>query len=372
MKSERAFALVDLIAAVSVVGVLLSLGIGTLGYSRDQSAVRADIADLRQIAQASAMYAESHDDRLFTFSWKPGEVPDTPNTELAIACSLLNPADFTAWNRVATFQQLDLVSRNSDFDQITPSVSTAPTGHTPFPLYNHLVLMHFMGESMPSEKFTSAGDRPRNYWHDNMDKYLENPQGARFVPPTTATKFRSTWRWPFSSSYMSGPSHYSNDIGSFGGGDEPPVTVERAANNSRWIMPRVPGVLGNRLMNEIAHPSLKVHMFDEYDRYTGQFGQYFGLEDSASVQVFYDGSAGRYATANSNYGFAPNRPDFGADTPDKPSKVYSYIPTTGWDPPGAAETIVPVYYDQTRGGLQGIDFSPGSIRKPVRAGIGGN
>ena len=84
-------------------------------------------------------------------------------------------------------------------------------------------------------------------------------------------------------------------------------------------MPNAPGVLGSRLMNEVAHPSMKAQMFDVYDRYTGQFGQYFGLEDSRSTQVFYDGSAGRHATASANYGFYPNNPTFGADTPDEGS-----------------------------------------------------
>ena len=82
--------------------------------------------------------------------------------------------------------------------------------------------------------------------------------------------------------------------------------------------------------------------------------------------MFYDGSAGRHATASANYGFYPNNPTFGADTPDEPAAMYTYIPVSGWDPPDAVETDVPVYYDQTRDGLQGIDFSPGSIRRPVR------
>ena len=363
-RSRRGFTLIELVLLMAVVCVLLSLGVGTLGYSRDQSSVRSDIADLREIAQASAMYSEDYQDRLFTFSWKPGEVPDTPNTELAIACGNLNPANSSHLLRAAVYQQLDIVSRNTEYEQITPTLATAPTSHTPYAFYNHLVLAHYLGESLPSEKFTSAGDRPLNYFHQHMDKYFENPQGARFRPPSSATNFNQLWRWPFSSSYMTGPSHYSNDIGSFGGLH--PITASRVNTTRNYVMPNTPGVLGTRTMNDVAYPSLKVQLFDEYDRYSGQFGQYFSLEDSASTQMFYDGGAGRNSTASSNYGFFPNRPDRGAHKPTEPSTFLTYIPISGWDPPDAAEDYLPVYYDQTRDGLQGIDFSPGSIRQPVR------
>lgn len=368
MRHRGGFTLVELAAVVAVACVLVSLGVGTLGYSRDQASVRSDISDLRQIAQASAMYAEGNQDRLFTFSWKPGEVPDTPNKELAIACGALNPFNSGDVSRAAVYQQLDLVSRNSDFEEIVPSLRIAPVGHTPFPLYNHLVLMHYMGESMPSEKFISAGDRARGYWLDNTEKYLADPLSSKYLPPTSSTSFSQLWRWPFSSSYVTGPSHYSNDYGSLSN-NPIPRTVARASNHRIWIMPTTPGVLGDRRMSEVAHPSLKVQMFDDYDRYTGQFGQYFGFDDSASTMVFYDGSAGRFSTASANYGFEPNNPDRGADMPDDPtsSDLYTYSPIAGWDPPGASSMVIPARYDQTRNGLQGIDFSPGSVRRPVRS-----
>lgn len=124
---------------------------------------------------------------------------------------------------------------------------------------------------------------------------------------------------------------------------------------------------GNRDTSEIAYPAQKVMLFDEFDRYTGPHGQFFGFEDSRSVMVFYDGSAGRFATSAAAYGFNPNDPDRGADTPDQPSDTYFYSPISWWDPPGSVGTIVPVRYDQTRDGLRGIDYQRGSVRRPVRS-----
>ncbi len=358
MRSQRAFTLVELLFVMLVVGALLAVQAVAVASSRDQSSVRSDIADLRLIAQASAIYSDTYDDRLFTFSWRPGEVPVTPNKELAQACAVLNPSTISSELRAAVYQQLDLVTRNSEFEQLDPVLANTPSGHTPYVLYNHLVLAHLMGESVPSDAFVSKGDRARSGWLNDPDAYLDDPRSGEYLPPTTATNFNQLWRWLFSSSYMTGPSHYSNDVGSLSG--TPPRTVQRASTNRIWTMPTSIGVLGNRLASEVAHPAQKVLMFDEYDRYAGSFGQYFGFDDSRSIMVFYDGSAGRFATAKSDIGFSPNNPDF-------PTPSYRYTPVAGWDPPGAGEAIVPILYDQTRDGLQGIDYQRGSVRRPIRS-----
>lgn len=270
----------------------------------------------------------------------------------------------------AVLQQLDIASRNSDTPRIVPDANIAPTNHTPYVQYNHLVLAHLMGESLPSEVFISDADHARQQWRKNLDKFLDDPAGSPARPPSGATDFQSLWHWAFSSSYATGPSHYSNDTGNVGDGfPVTPRTVQRGTTHRTWQMPTQTGVLGNRQMNEVAHPSLKVQMFDDYDRYTGQFGQYFGFDDSASTMVFYDGSAGRFSTASANYGFEPNNPDRGADMPDDVTStdLYFYSPIVWWDPPGSTSTLIPARYDQTRNGLQGIDFSPGSVRRPVRS-----
>ncbi|RNC80530.1 MAG: prepilin-type N-terminal cleavage/methylation domain-containing protein [Phycisphaera sp.] len=366
MRSQRAFTLVELLFVVVVVGALLAVQAVAVASGRDQSSVRSDIADLRLIAQASAIYSDTYDDRLFTFSWRPGVLPDTPNIGLAIACASLDPSNEDHVLRASVLQQLDLVTRNSDFQQIAPVSTTAPLNHAPFVYYNNLILTHFMGESVPSDIFISKGDAARMDWFKNTDAYLDDPASAAFSPPTTATEFQELWRWPFSSSYMTGPSHYSPDTGTITG-NPVPRTARRVANNRSWQMPRVDGLLGTRTTAHVASPSHKVQMFDEYDRYSGPFGKYFGLQDARAIQVFYDGSAGRFATSKSDFGFDPNQPLWGASEPDNPTASYTYRPFVGWDPPDAFQIQVPVRYDQTRDGLQGIDFQRGSVRRPIRS-----
>jgi len=349
MANIRAFALVEVLVVVCLAAVLLAVCLPTIQEQRRQASIKADLGNMRLISQASAMYSNANAGRLFTYSWEPGQLPVTPNARLALACAQLNPNNAASQIRAPALQQLDLVTFGFKDERLPPNPDFVPTGTVPSISYSHLVLAKFMGESMPSELFVSRGDKFRTYWLNNLDAYLDDPSASPAQPPTTRTSFASLWRWPFSSSYQLGVSHYSNDTG-------PPTTASRATTNRNWLMPNQPGVLGNRNAMEVAYPSMKVMMFDDYDRYNAKGRQYFGLESSSSIMNFYDGHAARLATADANYGFWPNNPDFGADTPDEPSAQYTYQPFAGWDPPGAVDTLVPVRYDQTRGGLQGIDY----------------
>jgi len=116
-------------------------------------------------------------------------------------------------------------------------------------------------------------------------------------------------------------------------------------------------------LEHVAFPSKKVLLYEVYQRFNGP-EQYFAFEDSQVPVLFYDGHAANVATKDSNFGFDPNRPSLGASDPDLPSATYNYAPVKWWDPVGAQWTPeVPVYYDQTRWGLQGVDFSGDPVAK---------
>lgn len=358
----RGFALVELVFGVGVAAAVTAAGLVAMQDSRAQASVRSDLSNLRLIAQASAMYAEDNQDRLFTFSWRPGEVPDTPNAELATACAVLNPNSPTSELRAGAMQQLDLVTRSIDSVHLQPDLSQASPGHIPYPLYSHLPLQFYMGESFPSEVFISSEDAARNYWMSDLDGYLADPAGSKYRPPSTATSFVSLWRWAFSSSYATGVSHYSPDFG-------PPRTVERGSNSNQYNSTDQPGLLGRRSINEVTHPSAKVMMHDQYDRYTVD-GLYALLDDARPTMNFYDGHAARLATNQADYGFDPNDPARGADDPGQPVALYYYQPVSWWDPPGSVRTFVAARFDQTRDGLQGADYPAYAKRRPVERQLG--
>lgn len=355
MAKIRAFALVEVLVVVCLAAVLLAVCLPTIQEQRRQTSIKADLGNMRLIGQASAMYSNANAGRLFTYSWEPGQVPVTPNARLALACAQLNPYNAASQTRAPALQHLDLVTYGFKDDRLPPDSDFVPTGTVPNISYSHLVLTQFMGESMPWDLFVSRGDKFRTYWLNNLDVYLDDPAASPARPPSASTDFVTLWRWPFSSSYQVGVSHYSNDVGSNSNWPVP-RTAQRATNHRSWYMPSQQGVLGRRNAPEVAYPSMKVMMFDDFDRYNAKGRQYFGLETSSSIMNFYDGHAARIATADANFGFSPNDPTRGADTPDQPTVTYFYSPISWWDPPGAFREAVPVRYDQTRGGLQGIDY----------------
>ncbi|MCA9274017.1 MAG: prepilin-type N-terminal cleavage/methylation domain-containing protein [Phycisphaerales bacterium] len=363
VRRRRGFTLIELLVVIAIISLLISILLPALGSARKRARVLLDLNNLRQHGIASASYGAENNDRAFTFSWKPGQVPQTTNTALAQACANLGGG--TGYNQAAVLQQLDIVSRRYKDARLSPEPGTAPANHTPYILYNHLVINDHIGERLPSEMVISPSDKARNYWQKNIDEYLDDPRNSPYRPPSTATNFKDLWRWAFSSSYQIGTSHFSPDVGSPDTRDQWPYTAQRQATSQfEYTLPQDPNVLGRRRLSEVAYPSNKVLMYDSYDRTSFQEDQYFGFETSKVPVLFYDGHSDNKATKDSNYGTWPNRPSWGATEPDQPRAIYQYKTTySWWEPRGAKPAGIPLYFDQTRWGLQGIDFGGDPVVK---------
>ena len=179
---------------------------------------------------------------------------------------------------------------------------------------------------------------------------------------------------PSSPSYTSPgtvSAHYSPDYGNISN-DAPnfrwPRTVQRFQTQNQYVMPNRANVLGKRRLSEVAYPANKVMMYDAFQRHKGQQDQYYAFEDSQVPLLFYDGHAATRTTKESNFGYWPNNPVFGAGNPEVPASFYDYVPRVGWDPAGAQRTQVPTLYEHTRMGLQGADFDSNPVAKEGLAG----
>jgi len=357
--------LIELLVVIAIIALLIAILLPALASARQRAQLLLSLNNQRQHGVATASYGAENNSRAYTFSWKPGQVPQTTNTQLAQNCASL-PNTAAAFTRAAVLQQLDIVSRRFAHERLAPIASNAPANHTPFVLYNHLVINDHIGEKLPSEMVISPGDKARNYWQKNIQEYIADPRNNAYRPPSTETSFVQLWRWAFSSSYVTISAHYSPDVGG-----NPmrgyPNTVQRLANNSQFIMPTSANVLGRRKLEDVSFPSKKVLLYEEYQRFKGN-EQYFAFEDSEVPVLFYDGHADNVKTKESNFGFRPNNPSAGASNPDEPDVFYNYIPLRWWDPVGATQAQVPVYFDQTRWGLQGVDFGGDPVAKEGLSG----
>lgn len=366
-QGRRAFTLIELLVVIAIIALLISILLPALGSARKRAQLLISMNNQRQQGVATASYGSENDNRAYSFSWRPGEVPQTTNVDLARNCAGL-PSSAGGHLRAAVLQQLDIVSRLYKHPDLDPDPGNAPTGHTPFVLYNHLVINDHIGEQLPSEMVVSPGDKARKYWQENMDEYLDDPRNNAFRPPSTQTSFTQLWRWGFSSSYTTVSAHYSPDAGTNTRGDPWPFTVQRGNNNSQYSMPNdpdYPDILGKRRLDQVAFPSKKVLLYETYQRFTGP-EQYFAFEGSKVPALFYDAHVDNVSSDDSNVGFVPNEPSAAMNDPyDRTDSdiLYFYSPIRWWDPVGAERKLVPMLFDQTRWGLRGVDFGGDPVKR---------
>src|SRR5690349_12826625 len=73
MRPRRAFALVELLALITVVGCVAALIVLLSGESRRMGRLGEDLGKLRQVGGLTAEYAADHADKFWTFSWRKGD-----------------------------------------------------------------------------------------------------------------------------------------------------------------------------------------------------------------------------------------------------------------------------------------------------------
>jgi hypothetical protein len=169
------------------------------------------------------------------------------------------------------------------------------------------------------------------------------------LPPTQRPNEGSqndTLRWMVSSSYQVGPAFISRDQREGTG-----TTLQSGlTNHYTYMSGSLP--MGDRLVTQVATPSRKVMMFDQFQRHFGKRVAYYAYEEARVPLLMADGSTGVRATSESNPGFYPNTPQQWL------ALRFSYVPRL-WEYPtlaGLQSSQLTGHYQWTRGGLRGNDF----------------
>jgi type II secretory pathway pseudopilin PulG len=322
------FALVELMAVVVCVvliaSVLLVMGEG----ARRQARIGEDLSNLRRIGALTQSYGADFNDLMWSFSWRPGNYV-SPWPDLQSSATDLGAG---ANQAVAIMRKL---SGNAGLPPVSLWV--------PHIGYSHLVLADYADERAPVRWVVSSGDRHRLKW-------IEDPACFRLdcFAPYQPSSFGHGYIWLYSASFRLPTAFY----------DRSPVPhrISQAGTqnmNSFWVS--IDAQLHGQQLAQIAHPSAKVMMHDDFSWHFGTRKPVFLLPEARVSLLFSDGAATVKKSADANPGWInPNSPNH----PTTVTPWYKYQPSQAWEPPAltGSSDIGFGYYRWTRMGVKGRDY----------------
>ncbi len=299
---------------------------------------------MSQLNVGSANYAADNRDLIPAYSWRAGQ-----SVTFCDGATRPNaPDDITA----ASWQNQEILMRVTG--RCTADTKFFDfTQRLPHRRFTHLVLLDYLTDRQPEGIAASPFDRNLLEWQDNPTEF----RGGSGVPYSTGAAQPGYdqdgfWRndsmkqrWPFASTYQTVPAAWNTD----GIGNQ--VTYYPTATTPNLFTSRGDVPLGRRKYLQIAYPSMKVYMFEEFDRFSDRQGLYFAYPESKCNLQFFDGSVRSEVTSSANPGWNPNDPDSNWKQRYVPLDTFP-LPKTGL---GESDEYCQ-RYRWTRNGLQGIDF----------------
>jgi type II secretory pathway pseudopilin PulG len=325
-KSERGFALAELVAVIAIVALTAVIAKVLSDGVRRRSMASVSVENLHRHAAATTSYAADSADLFWTTSWRAGMDLPTEWGDLKNK----NHTDYAA----GAAQVIDILRRvggRLDINFID--------GWIPQIYFSHVPLLDYL-KQVPATWVVSPADRHRLAW-------ANDPKGfdkGVFLPcqpsPGNATK-----RWPYSSSYQLSPSFY----------DQSDVDRRLAqASGIDTYNSSTYGKMHGFAMSGVVFPSQKVHLFEGAAHHTEEGAgpdcdepRPFVFPDSRVAMVFVDGHAAWNVSADANPGWQPRKPE----SPDP-----TYITVDGEYYPGI--------YRWTRQGIAGRDFGGPEVGPP--------
>lgn len=342
------FTLIELLVVISIIALLMGILLPALGEARRTARRMIDLSNMRQIASGFINYGSEFQERIASFSWDQRTAPSQ-----AAYPDLRNPSTV---QMAHYYQAVDIIRRRTGIDTVPP-IRTRFVHRR----YSHLVMLDYLGASLPIGISASPGDRNLLSWQRHFAAILAGDDLRGLLPnypnPGPDTGFNRIW--PLSSTYQMVPVTYAPDIHSnrdwrFGPGGGPTGTTiqQFQSDHNLFSMPTShPMPLGRRKLHEVRFPSQKVMSFAFHD-FFGKRPLFYAYHDARPSVAMFDGSAMHRRTEDANFGWNPTNPQSAI-----PGRM-NYLPMN-FEPPtrnGQNSETVFVWYRWTRGGLQGIDF----------------
>lgn len=337
-RQRSGFTLVECAFAGAVVVVALALLGLMAGRTRKLGQLGESMANLRRVGELTGSYAADYQDKMWSYSWRPGMVPADADPDLR---ALVNGGNDTS---AAAAQAIQIIRRRGNEPNFEPVDAWIP--HV---IYNHLVLVDYAQSSFPVMWMLSPGDRNRVNWATNIPGFRQGVFGQNQPPGNGFPPDPSQWRWSYSGSYDLSYAFYSPDSGD---------TVSQGANHTQYFVPNGSNVLGRRTLPEVVYPSQKAMMWDMWGWYFGRRVDFSCIIGARFPVLFADGGAQVRVRKASVY---PTDVTWGWD-PRRPTSLFPlsflYEPRS-WEPStpnGQVSITVQAGHRWTRRGLQGRDF----------------
>jgi len=340
---RRGYGLIETIVGVAIVGLIVLILVPAMHNARSQMHRSNSSVKLMIIGQGGAMYAQGNSGRLFGYSWRPGESYILPDGRVISETSSL---------RASARQNQEILQRYTG--RLTGEFKIQLLGaRIPHRRYSHLVLMDYLDLSIESKLFIDPADEKLERWHDNPLEYRDavsslpyssNKDYAGYDEDGSWINSNVQQRWTFGSSYHSGPSVWQADYPS-------------ARYVPIWVTPHLfastfagnPDLHTGRSLDEVASPSNKVWMFEEFDR--EQAGDpYFAYGRSRTEKLMFDGSVNSWLSGEAAPSVVPENGGIWAQ---------KYLPLDQFPLPLGGlgdDRLVNQRFRWTHLGLSGVDY----------------
>ncbi len=330
--SRSAFTLIELLVVITVIGILTGIILPALANTRKTARATVCKSNLRQFGTSAATYSIDFKGTIFSFTWNARQ-SNSAYPDLAIPPNS-SISDIEAGARQAT----DIIRRRSpsqpNFAQPTPWIPCVD--------YSHLVLLDYMSVPLPVPIAACPEDKPLQLWQSDIPGFNQGAFGV-MQPRFDGFEGSVMRAKPYSSSYEVVPASYDRSPAS--------ARVAQGSGGQYYYSASPATKIGNVRVDQVTFPSLKVHMFDTFQRH-GRRQLFFAHADTVQPVLQFDSSVPDRRTKDVGYGWQPN-------APASPAATNIFYTPYQYEPPTSNRTTTETFFGRyrwTRGGIRGSDY----------------